>query len=242
MAKAVFVAVSLLLSFLGGHALEDLSPTAFPPPPPMVHCCCSSYPKVARCSWPEPTHSSPVHYIATYRETNQPLANNTYQVIPPVASSSVLDPASSQQMWHFQLPNLKLFTDYIVNITAVYPSNSHSSHLSSFMLEDIVKPDPPVDLRVSPKVRSVLLEWSPPLTWDNLDIFPLKYQIRFQWNIRGKPKFVNIGPFETTSAELRELRTGRPYVVQVCAQELLGLGECSEWSEAVNVTIPKVKL
>lgn len=28
MAKAVFVAVSLLLSFLGGHALEDLSPTA----------------------------------------------------------------------------------------------------------------------------------------------------------------------------------------------------------------------
>lgn len=51
-----------------------------------------------------------------------------------------------------------------------------------------------------------------------------------------------IGPFETTSAELRELRPGRPYLVQVCAQELLGLGECSEWSEAVNVTLPKVKL
>lgn len=41
------------------------------------------------------------------------------------------------KMWHFHLPNLKLFTDYIVNITAVYPSNSCSSHLSSFMLEDI---------------------------------------------------------------------------------------------------------
>lgn len=54
--------------------------------------------------------------------------------------------------------------------------------------------------------------------------------------------FQQIGPFETTSAELRELRTGRPYMVQVCAQELLGLGECSEWSEAVNVTVPKVKL
>lgn len=51
-----------------------------------------------------------------------------------------------------------------------------------------------------------------------------------------------IGPFETTSAELRELRPGRPYLVQVCAQELLGLGECSEWSEALSVTVPKVKL
>lgn len=55
-----------------------------------------------------------------------------------------------------------------------------------------MKPDPPVGLRVSPKVRGVLLEWSPPPTWANLDIFPLKYQIRFQWNIRGIPKNVNV--------------------------------------------------
>lgn len=55
-----------------------------------------------------------------------------------------------------------------------------------------VKPDPPVHLRVSPKVRSLLVEWSPPTTWANLDIFPLKYQIRFQWEIWGKPKFVNV--------------------------------------------------
>lgn len=54
--------------------------------------------------------------------------------------------------------------------------------------------------------------------------------------------FEQIGPFETTSVELRELRPGKPYLIQVCAKDLLGLGECSDWSEAVNVTIPKGKL
>lgn len=40
------------------------------------------------------------------------------------------------QVWHCHLPDLKLFTDYIVNVTAVYPGASGSS-LTSFMLEDI---------------------------------------------------------------------------------------------------------
>lgn len=40
------------------------------------------------------------------------------------------------QFWICQLPNLKLLTDYIINITAVHSGRS-SSHLTSFMLEDI---------------------------------------------------------------------------------------------------------
>lgn len=42
-------------------------------------------------------------------------------------------------MRHFYLPDLKLFTDYIINVTAIDPSNRSSSYLSSFMLEDIGK-------------------------------------------------------------------------------------------------------
>lgn len=124
-------------------------------------------------------------------------------------------------MWHCYLPNLKLFTDYIINITAVCPAGS-SSHVSSFMLEDIgengaqldqarwfkfsahwnanelflsgstVKPDPPINVRVSPKVRSLLVEWSLPLTWVHEDIFPLKYHIRYQRDKWGTPMFVNV--------------------------------------------------
>lgn len=128
-------------------------------------------------------------------------------------------------MWFCFLPNLKLLTDYIINVTAVSPGGS-SSYLSSFMLEEIgensthgddhgailtvsfdwsancflslsflsvVKPDPPVDVRVSPRgTRNLLVEWSPPPSWANLDILPLKYQILYQWENRGTPKSVNV--------------------------------------------------
>lgn len=137
------------------------------------------------------------------------------------------------QFWICQLPNLKLLTDYIINITAVHSGRS-SSHLTSFMLEDIgekwnytecgqtslsfitqfpflskqtnkktikkkicsmcsVKPDPPVDVRVSPtNNRKLLVEWSPPPTWTNLAIFPLKYQIIYQWENKGIRRSVNV--------------------------------------------------
>lgn len=45
---------------------------------------------------------------------------------------------SLSQLWHCKLPNLKLLTDYIINVTSVYSGGS-SSHLASFMLEDIGK-------------------------------------------------------------------------------------------------------
>lgn len=41
-----------------------------PPDPlsaPKVHCRCVSYPYVTLCSWPEPSHSPPTNYVATYR-------------------------------------------------------------------------------------------------------------------------------------------------------------------------------
>lgn len=150
------------------------------------------------------------------------------------------------QEWLCQLSDLKLFTDYIINVTAVSPAGS-SSFLSGLMMEDIgenwnynerikktnvgpdhnwtaashywlhlrregkgvrrgsevtspfvfydsaVKPDPPVDVRVSlQNKRHLLVEWSPPSSWRDLEIFPLKYHIRYQWENRGSPKSVNV--------------------------------------------------
>ncbi len=57
----------------------------------------------------------------------------------------------------------------------------------------VVKPDPPAHVRVSPlNSRNVLVEWSPPPAWANLDILPLKYQILYRWESRGTPKSVNV--------------------------------------------------
>ncbi|XP_036928654.1 interleukin-27 subunit beta [Acanthopagrus latus] len=244
----VRVAVALLMCVLGGQALDLLRATATsgsPPSPPRVHCWCSSYPNTTVCSWPEPSHSPPALYLTTYSERHQQSVIKQCQLIQPGSSSSFMIPASSsssEQMWFCLLPNLKLLTDYIINITAVSPGGS-SSYLASFMLEEIVKPDPPVDVRVSPRgPRNLLVEWSPPPSWANLDILPLKYQILYQWENRGTPKSVNLGPFESTKVELKGLIPGRPYMFQVCAKELLGLGRCSDWSSPVNITIPRAKV
>ncbi|CAG5866624.1 unnamed protein product [Menidia menidia] len=216
-----------------------------PPSTPSVHCWCSSYPNLTFCSWPEPSPSPPTHYIATYSERHSQADPKHCHLIPPGSLSAhtagLSSSSNSEQLWHCHLPSLKLLTDYIINITAVYSGGS-SSHLTNFMLEDIVKPESPVDVRVSSKnAKDLLVEWSPPPTWTSLDIFPLKYHIRYQWDHRGTPKSVSLGPFENTKIELKALVPGRAYLFQVCAKELLGLGQCSDWSSPVNFTIPKTK-
>ncbi|XP_069391478.1 interleukin-27 subunit beta isoform X3 [Paralichthys olivaceus] len=229
---AMLVTVTLLLCVLGGQAVDLLRATvtsgAVPPPVPRVHCWCSSFPNVTLCSWPEPSHLPQTHYIATYSERHEPPITNNCHLIPPSHDSS--SSSSSEQLWHCELPNLKLLTDYIINVTAVNSGGS-SSYLSSFMLEDIVKPDPPVDVQVSSDSTSnLLVKWSPPSNWTNLHIFPLKYQIMYQQENRGTVSSVKLGPFERTEVELKGLTPGRVYGFQVCAKELLDLGKCSNWS------------
>ncbi|KAM9341544.1 interleukin-27 subunit beta [Symphorus nematophorus] len=248
MVGGVCVTVTLLMCVHGSQALDLLRVTSTsgnPPATPKVHCWCPSYPNVTLCSWPEPSETPPTHFIATYSERHGQHIIKQCDLIPPGSSSSSLIPASSsssERVWHCLLPNLKCLTEYIINVTAVYPGGS-SSHLSSFMLEDVAKPDPPVDVRVSPLgIRKLLVQWSPPPTWANLHIVPLKYHILYQWENRGIPKSVNLGPFESTKIELKWLTPGRHYRFQVCAKELLGLGECSNWSSPVKITVPRVKL
>lgn len=235
----------VLIFGLGSEALELVKVTGTlgdPPSTPKVHCWCPSYPNVTLCSWPEPLRSHPVQYLATYSERHSNADAKMCHLIPPDSSSSALTAAPSssvsEQLWHCHLPNLKLLTEYILNITAV-GSGGSSSYLTTFMLEDIVKPDPPVDVRVSPLTnKNLLVEWSPPPTWTSMDIFPLKYQILYQWETRGTLKSITLGSFENTKAELKWLIPGRTYQFQVCAKEMLGLGQCSDWSSPAQITIP----
>ncbi|XP_041827051.1 interleukin-27 subunit beta [Melanotaenia boesemani] len=236
--------VVLLMCVLESHTMDLLRARATsvgPPSTPSVRCLCSSYPNVTLCVWPEPTLSPPTHYIATYSERQRQANTKHCHLIPPDDSSPLTARSSSasDKLWHCYLPNLKLLTDYVINITAVHSGGSRS-HLTSFMLEDIVKPDPPVDVRVSPhNNKNLLVEWSLPSTWTSPDIFPLKYFILYQWENRGIPKSVKLGPFESTKIELKGLIPGREYLFQVCAKELLGLGQCSDWSSPLKFTIPQ---
>ncbi|CAL8289349.1 unnamed protein product [Gadus morhua 'NCC'] len=236
----------------GSPSLDPLKsaagPGSGPPPPrPEVRCRCAGYPNQTLCLWSEPSRQSlPTRYIATYRERNKPSVIQHCRLVPPGSSSFVLNSSSSpEKLWLCLLDDLKLYTDYVVNVTSVSPRGS-ATQLTSFMVEDIVKPDPPVELRVSKGVsRRLAVEWSPPPTWSNLEVFPLKYRLRYQRSGRSERSLrtadhpVDLGPYESTRVELPGLAAGRTYRFQVCAMELLGLGECSTWSSPVEVLTPR---
>ncbi|KAJ0009090.1 hypothetical protein NQD34_016505, partial [Periophthalmus magnuspinnatus] len=206
---------------------------------PIVHCLCSSVPDRTVCSWADPPQATPLHYIATYRYGHVLYtcvynndSNNGMSCVRLCVCVCVC------VLWHCHLPELKLLTNYILNVTTVYPGGS-SSHLSTFMMEDIVKPDPPQAVQVScQNSRTVQVKWDPPSTWAHIDIFPLKYELLYQWTSRGQLKFNHLGPFKRTSTPVSGLAVGRTYQFQVCAKDSLGLGHCSEWSAPVNITLP----
>ncbi|XP_033844420.1 interleukin-27 subunit beta [Periophthalmus magnuspinnatus] len=241
----MLVHVVSLLCVLGAQAMElhRVTPTtsADAHSAPIVHCLCSSVPDRTVCSWADPPQATPLHYIATYSERQKQPVTRPCVLIPPGAPHSQLNvtlPPSAHKLWHCHLPELKLLTNYILNVTAVYPGGS-SSHLSTFMMEDIVKPDPPQAVQVScQNSRTVQVKWDPPSTWAHIDIFPLKYELLYQWTSRGQLKFNHLGPFKRTSTPVSGLAVGRTYQFQVCAKDSLGLGHCSEWSAPVNITLP----
>ncbi|XP_055012786.1 interleukin-27 subunit beta [Boleophthalmus pectinirostris] len=189
----MFVHVVTLLCVLGAQAVElhrvGHTTSTVARPAPVVQCVCSSVPNQTLCSWAEPPQATPLHYIATYSERQRQAETRPCVLIPPGDPHSQLNvtlPPSARELWHCHLPEMKLLTDYIMNVTAVYPGGS-SSHLSTFMMEDIVKPDPPESVQVSClNPGTVLVQWEPPSTWAHRDIFPLKYELLYQWRSRGQ--------------------------------------------------------
>ncbi|CAL8274554.1 unnamed protein product [Merluccius merluccius] len=228
----------ILASVFGSQSASGSTGAA--PPKPSVRCRCAGYPTQTLCLWSEPGgQATSTHYIATYRERKERAVVKDCLLVPPGSPSSPLkSSSSSEKLWLCQLDDLKLYTDYILNVTSVSPL-ANTTQLASFMVEDIVKPDPPVEVKVSPVggLRKLAVEWAPPLTWSNLDIFPLKYQLRYSWSHRHGNHTMHLGPYESTRVVLGALARGRTYLIQVCAMELLGLGECSDWSSPVETML-----
>uniref|UniRef100_A0A8D2MLQ6 Fibronectin type-III domain-containing protein n=1 Tax=Zonotrichia albicollis TaxID=44394 RepID=A0A8D2MLQ6_ZONAL len=113
-------------------------------------------------------------------------------------------------------------TPYELNVTARNPLGAASGALP-FLLENIIKPDPPEALRVSPipgEPQKLLLEWNPPSSWPFPEYFPLHYCIRYSWDNDSVP--TTVGPYELTSHTLTDLEPGSLHHIQV-AQLLLSL-------------------
>ncbi|KAI1882734.1 hypothetical protein AGOR_G00237990 [Albula goreensis] len=210
----------------------------YPPAHPGIHCWSPSYPNKAMCSWSEgPEPLLPTNYTATYWigrchavgqcGVGAPQEATVKYVCQPV-------PGLSRQC---ALENLQLFSldPYLLNLTSTNPLGSVST-VFSFILEDIVKPDPPVNVRVTVgAARQLSVEWAPPPTWPNPTIFPLVYDVRYYHGSQESARRLN--QYESERMVLKGLRPSSTYFVQVSARDQL-VGQSSDWSQPVKATVP----
>ncbi|KAF7705872.1 interleukin-27 subunit beta [Silurus meridionalis] len=194
----------------------------YPPSKPDVHCWSPSYPMKALCSWTLPHNPIlPTYYISTYGRLD-----DTFSCQRP-----------SEQDRQCVLEDLELYSNvpYLVNITAVNALGS-SSRLLPVIFEDIVKPDPPVDVKATALPGKKLhVQWAPPPSWPDPVNFPLKYKVQFQWGDTANI----MGPIELESMVRSGVMPGRTYHIRVSVMDLLGNGQSSEWSDTVNITMPR---
>ncbi|XP_060773743.1 interleukin-27 subunit beta [Neoarius graeffei] len=196
----------------------------YPPSIPDVQCWSPSYPLKALCSWTLPQDPIlPTYYISTYR-----YLEDIYS-------------CQRQSKWDRQCVlegrDIFLKVSYLVNITAVNALGS-ASHVLPVIFEDIIKPDPPVNVKVTALPGKKLhVQWAPPPTWPDPVIFPLKYKVQFQW---GYDNIASVmGPVESESLVRSGVLPGRMYHIRVSVMDFLGYGQSSDWSDAVNITLPR---
>ncbi|XP_032992744.1 interleukin-27 subunit beta [Lacerta agilis] len=194
----------------------------YPPDNPLVWCWSTTYPAI-NCSWRLETKTHlPTFFSSTYRlgmggEVKECLQATT------VANSCSID-------------NVQMFSinPYVLNVTAVNPLGTASTHYYFFQNE-ILKPDPPEDLTVSQipgQRKKILLVWKPPSSWKFPEYFPLKYLIRYSRDGTNVSKTTR--PTEQTSFVLTGIRPGVTYHAQVAAKDFLDHGEYSAWSPAAS--------
>uniref|UniRef100_U3JDW9 Epstein-Barr virus induced 3 n=1 Tax=Ficedula albicollis TaxID=59894 RepID=U3JDW9_FICAL len=197
------------------------TPTPDPPSPPSIECRATSYPQAVNCSWqlsPDPLLDT--DFVATYRHGTDS------------GECSLTGP------WSCSFGDLQVFslTPYELNVTARNALGAATRTLL-FLLENIVKPDPPEALQVSPipgEPQKLLVEWSPPSSWPFPEYFPLQYRIRYSWDNNSVP--TTVGPYELTSHTLTDLQPGSLHHIQVAAKDLADCGEFSAWSPPASGT------
>ncbi|CAH2292275.1 interleukin-27 subunit beta [Pelobates cultripes] len=211
----ISVWILLVLSQVGILESED------PPGKLGVQCWTISYPEKIRCTWDfKPNAYLPTTFITTYRMglmSSEP---------PKLCVQSDQEPQSCL------ITDFQMFADYpyILNVTAISPLGG-TTQLFPFIVEDIIRPDPPENVTLSNIVgekKKLLLHWYPPRSWLYPEQFPLMYKIRYKR--AGAKHYKTIGPYDFTSFILKGLKPGSFVEAQVAAKDFTDYGNYSEWS------------
>ncbi|XP_045550199.1 ciliary neurotrophic factor receptor subunit alpha [Salmo salar] len=190
------------------------------PREPTVTCRSNTYPKGFYCSWhlQHPT-SIPTDFDVTVLH-NQKSLEVTRDVV-------------HKNRCHVQFPEVFSSYPYRVNVTAVNALGKASTAIT-FEEFNIVKPDPPERVVATPSnVRRLEVTWNSPSTWPDVEIFPLKYFLRYRPLIRDQWQHVELS--DSTAHTITDAYAGKEYIIQVATKDM-EIGTWSDWSVAVYAT------
>ncbi|XP_069505486.1 interleukin-27 subunit beta [Ambystoma mexicanum] len=197
----------------------------YPPERPVAQCWAVGYPESVHCSWRlEQETMLNTSFITTY------WMGMGHKEAHMECVQSQLKP-NSCTIRDFEMFSI---SPYVFNVTAVNPLGS-ASRLHLFIVEQIIKPDPPENVTVSPihgETKKLQVRWDPPKSWPLPQYFPLKYEIRYKR--RGANTFKTLGPYERTSIVLKGIWPKMTHTVQVNAKDFTDYGEASAWSVPVS--------
>ncbi|XP_069784602.1 interleukin-27 subunit beta-like isoform X2 [Narcine bancroftii] len=195
----------------------------YAPGKPRFRCWSVNYPLNMACFWSlEKPTNIPTEVKATFRREH----------VKTCSSADSLQGSCS-------IEDINLFSTipYKVTVTAKNLLGSRST-TKEFIVEKIIKPDPPANVSLSPipnQRKKLLLQWKPPATWPNPQLFLLKYIVKY-WQV-GSNRHRMIEIINQTNYTLSGLHSRGVYFVQVAAKDFVDNGHPSEWSPVVSAKL-----
>ncbi|XP_034976907.1 interleukin-27 subunit beta [Zootoca vivipara] len=192
----------------------------YPPDKPLARCQTNNFSAI-NCSWRLETET----HLPTF-------FSSTFLVDGEIKECVQATTAANSCFFD----NVQMFSwrPYVLNVTAVNPLGTATTYYYFHQL-DIIKPDPPEDLKVTQILgqrKKILLVWKPPSSWKLSEYFALKYMIRYTRDGSNTSKVTR--PTLQTSFVLAGIRPGVTYHAQVAAKDFLDSGEYSDWSPAAS--------
>ncbi|XP_048415378.1 interleukin-27 subunit beta-like [Stegostoma tigrinum] len=197
----------------------------YPPGKPRVTCRSVRYPLNVVCLW---------------KLENQTYLPTRLNVLYRYGAEDVNQCSAEEVLQgNCTIEGIKLFSKipYTVKVTATNPLGSRST-ITQFIVEKIIKPDPPTKVSVSPipnQPKKLLLQWKPPATWPDPSLFLLKYRIMY-WP-EGSTRYQMIEINDQASYILSGLRSKALYFAKIAAKDFVDNGMYSDWSPTVSARL-----
>ncbi|XP_064814684.1 ciliary neurotrophic factor receptor subunit alpha-like, partial [Oncorhynchus masou masou] len=101
------------------------------------------------------------------------------------------------------------------------------------VLSETRPPERVVATPIPSNVRRLEVTWNSPSTWPDVEIFPLKYFLRYRPLIRDQWQHVELS--DSTAHTITDAYAGKEYIIQVASKDM-EIGTWSDWSVAVHAT------